>query len=114
MLRRKRQLRRPDSNRRRTAYETVLETRLQSTPQNLRMKDEKENLMLHVSSFILPPSSFHVVSAGFEPAISTMSRWRALRAAPRAPSPPTPLPEGERGEWSRAGRSRTCLEPRIR
>ena len=26
-------LRRPDSNRRRTAYETVLETRLQSTPQ---------------------------------------------------------------------------------
>ena len=27
------QLRRPDSNRRRTAYETVLETRLQSTPQ---------------------------------------------------------------------------------
>ena len=26
-------LRRPDSNRRRTAYETVLESRLQSTPQ---------------------------------------------------------------------------------
>ena len=28
-----RQLRRPDSNRRRTAYETVLDTKLQSTPQ---------------------------------------------------------------------------------
>lgn len=41
-----------------------------------------------------------IVSAGLEPAISTMSRWRALRLLHET--------------VSRAGRSRTCLEPRIR
>ena len=50
------------------------------------------------TSLISRPS---IVSAGFEPAISTMSRWRALQAAPR-------------DCVNRAGRSRTCLVPRIR
>ena len=48
-----------------------------------------------------PPSplghgSSQVVPAGFEPAISTMSGWRALRCSARLWPPAFPLPRGER------------------
>lgn len=106
------ELRRWDLNPRDTAYETVLASRLQSTPQYSRQDSNlrcalceraavaagPREYSFSIFDFRLPrrfpptQSKFEnqkskiknpVVSAGFEPAISTMSGWRALRCSTR-------------------------------
>jgi hypothetical protein len=86
-------------NRRRTAYETVLGTRLQSTPQSVPPAGLEPAVNASTSGRCRrrwATGVAIVVPAGFEPATSAMWARRALRAAPR-------------NHVSRAGRSRTCL-----
>jgi hypothetical protein len=112
------ELRRPDLNRRRTAHETVLGPG--SSPLRSQYSRQDSNLRspgCEPGAVASGPRECRVVPAGFEPATSTMSGWRALQAAPRdcRKAPETRF-LGENGFLlaSRAGRSRTCLKPRIR
>jgi hypothetical protein len=78
------ELRRPDLNRRGTAHETVLGPG--SSPLRSQYSRQESNLRspgCEPGAVASGPRECRVVPAGFEPATSTMSGWRALRTAPR-------------------------------
>src|SRR5579862_9454513 len=84
-------LRRPDLNRRRAAYETVLGTRLQSTPQSARMKDESGRVKKYNCLFFILPTSSFILSK------STPGRTRTCDPF-RVREVPLPLGHGSMGK----------------